>query len=722
MNNNYVNTISKIKANDELKRKIVENMKQERMKKLNKGGFLMKLKRIIIAISSIIGILIGSGAVYAALGGTIAGKPALEWLGIKFSKEYSEYVEQVENMFVENENMRMDLLSTVSDDGFIVLDFDLTLKENFKNKLRSEIKGNDNNIKDEELDKLLNESISAISFNDKFEARESEDENGKKSKTEPEWWYINSSYDSIIIDNKEFIVRGRSAQEIKCIVSGEKYHFYQLYFLTNNELNDKEDFKLTLKSPVIQYEGEKYEVINGEFNIALSKEKAMKNTTTITDNNAKINYKTLEQKIDKVTITPMQNIVKLTTTLNDVTEESWTDLSNKNYVGDIEYKIYNDKERINGFVLDTGIEVNYSDGSKENLTPGEYETKKKLNGAKIVTTTYMVIEKNDKINDLKVESYVGNEYTEEIRQIGYYKINLNEKTIKAKNQDKLLDINYTRFRDEEEAFKQGITLEELRGVPVSSGEGYESLINEETENATVKKEDSKENIVLYRGYELNPKTGIQNLTDMKNSRKNQNRYNTNYYVYNKDGSSQKVKGIFGEEETYEGYSVVQYDFDGVIALTENYNPIPRKYKEIKKLPKELSDMSDYSSVNIQAIDLDGDNKTEYIVCYTLDYKEGQIGDGTPEASSGIILFDSNYNKIADLAQLQEGFLWNEKTEENKIFLDLEDLIYADIDNDGIMEIIIELPSYEGFNVSVVKYNKGNIEGETNIDIDKYLKP
>ena len=35
----------------------------------------------------------------------------------------------------------------------------------------------------------------------------------------------------------------------------------------------------------------------------------------------------------------------------------------------------------------------------------------------------------------------------------------------------------------------------------------------------------------------------------------------------------------------------------------------------------------------------------------------------------------------------------------------------DIDNDGIMEIIMQIPSYEGLLFEVFKYNNGNFDGE-----------
>ena len=88
--------------------------------------------------------------------------------------------------------------------------------------------------------------------------------------------------------------------------------------------------------------------------------------------------------------------------------------------------------------------------------------------------------------------------------------------------------------------------------------------------------------------------------------------------------------------------------------------------------------------------------------------------GEPKATSGIMLFDSNYKKIADLVTLENGFWGNMKDEEHKVFVKLSNIEIIDIDNDEIMELVINTPTYEGTKISVIKYNKGKIEGETNL--------
>ena len=232
----------------------------------------------------------------------------------------------------------------------------------------------------------------------------------------------------------------------------------------------------------------------------------------------------------------------------------------------------------------------------------------------------------------------------------------------------------------------------------------------ESENTLVKENNDEQNIILYMGYEIEPKIGVQIADDMKNTDEAKKKYNTTYYNYENGKYIGTTEGKFGEE-TFEGYSSVNNVKR--IAMTKKYDAIPREKTRINKLPDELIDMSDCTSVSIDSIDLDGDGNEEKIVCYTDSAQKGEIGDGEPIAFSEIMLFDSNYKKIADLAILEDGFWAGFKEEDRKMFLSLDKTEYIDLDNDNIMEIIIELPTYEGIDISILKYSNGSIKGETN---------
>lgn len=247
------------------------------------------------------------------------------------------------------------------------------------------------------------------------------------------------------------------------------------------------------------------------------------------------------------------------------------------------------------------------------------------------------------------------------------------------------------------------TIDDLQGKI----DAVSNIVNDNSNSNT----QTEENIILYNGIEIAKTTGIQTVSDMEIKAEANKKYNTTYHNYEKGKYEGTTKGSFGEE-TFEGFSVVNNVKK--IAMTQKYNAIPREFKIIEELPEQLKDMADYSSVDINEIDLDGDGKNEYIVCYTVNYQKGQIGDGEPQASSGIMLFDYSYKKVVDLVTLENGFWANIKEEDKKIFLELDNVEYIDIDNDGNMEIIIEVPTYEGTEISILKYSDNNVEGETNL--------
>lgn len=269
--------------------------------------------------------------------------------------------------------------------------------------------------------------------------------------------------------------------------------------------------------------------------------------------------------------------------------------------------------------------------------------------------------------------------------------------------------------------KENITRNEniISNTEVNSVKNEESNItpnneNTVTNNTEIKKEN---NMVLYNGYEIKTTPGVQTLSDMKITKENIKKYNNiTFYNYEKGKYVNQTKSKFGNDtQTYDGYGIVNNVKK--FAFTNKFNAIPRKFKKINKLPNELIDMADYSSVDINSIDLDGDKKEEKIVCYTINYAKGDIGDGEPQATSGIILFDSNYKKIAELATLKSGFWGEIKEEQKKEFLSLDKVEYIDVDNDGIMEICMDLPMYEGTKLDIVKYNKGKLNGEKNYQVD-----
>ena len=257
-------------------------------------------------------------------------------------------------------------------------------------------------------------------------------------------------------------------------------------------------------------------------------------------------------------------------------------------------------------------------------------------------------------------------------------------------------------------------------ISLSAGE---ELLKEEVEtdkesnDSEIKENEvvttTTDEIILYNGKEISKEAGVQELTDMKITEETKAKYNKKYSNFENGEYHGETMGVFGEE-TYEGYSVVTNVKK--IATTTNVKFAYGAYEEIEGLPQEFSELADYTNVEIHKVDLEKDGIYEYLVCCQLDYKAGEIGDGEPEAYSNITLYNEDFEVVAKLAELKNGFLGNIKEEDKKVFLSLDNVEYVDFENDDKMEIIIELPTYEGEKISLVKYFDNKIEGEKNLQI------
>lgn len=221
-------------------------------------------------------------------------------------------------------------------------------------------------------------------------------------------------------------------------------------------------------------------------------------------------------------------------------------------------------------------------------------------------------------------------------------------------------------------------------------------------------------IFLYDGCEIEKKVGLQRVPAyMEANEDNKSKYEINYYTYDKDGEVSEVKGIFKPDTAYQGYGYV--DNVKKVASSIKYEVMPRTNSELKEYEdiEAFNEFKGISDVNIETVDLDGDGNHEFIVSLNNFSSKDDYDIENSEAFSQIILFDSNYKNIGTLVT------WNNVTEENNegAYVNLKNVIYADIDNDGIMEIIIEVPEYEGGSISIYKYDEGKIEGEVDYKVD-----
>lgn len=213
-------------------------------------------------------------------------------------------------------------------------------------------------------------------------------------------------------------------------------------------------------------------------------------------------------------------------------------------------------------------------------------------------------------------------------------------------------------------------------------------------------------IVLYKGLILDTsKMANTELKYIDNSDKYKDKYVITYYNYESFGFKDSKLGVLSEQ-VYDG--LVKIDNVGKVAISESYNAIPREIKIVNAIPTLVSDknskIGDYDSKKAIITDLDGNGTEEYILVLA----------NKATGYSKITLLDSAGSKVADLAYIEKSKWESVTTEEYHLSLDNVEII--DIDNDGIMEILVEIPKYEGDpSISILKYKNGELSGDKNIE-------
>lgn len=462
MSNKYYETISKIEVSQEFKKKLIANLEKESEVKYKKEGMLMKVKRTIIIIISTLAVLLGSGVAYAALGGTINGVPVLEWMGIKFSDDYVDYVEPIENQILENDEAKVTLESTVCDEGFTILQFRVNISEKVIEK-----------HKEDDSDFIVN--LNCLSFNDPVYYTDGHQETR-----------LNGSNYNLIIDGEEMWVRGSTAQSMERL-SDTEYLVYQMYFLTEQHIGDKKEFEITLNDVALGI-GEDWIEIDGSFNVKLSKERASNDTKIITpETNTTLKYKKMEKSIEKIYITPLQNIVKLKTVYKDVDLDDLTYSLDDDYVGTIDYLAFNQNENnISAYSTETERKITYEDGTVEESEPGEFEFEgDEFEHATYEIIEYIAIEQNEEINQIDIKAYERSDTDESIKNIMEYKIDLNTNKIEAENKDVLIyDPKNSIITDEYKIYYKvfyGVEYDEAEYYHNKEDENHETEIDEELE-------------------------------------------------------------------------------------------------------------------------------------------------------------------------------------------------------------------------------------------------
>lgn len=226
--------------------------------------------------------------------------------------------------------------------------------------------------------------------------------------------------------------------------------------------------------------------------------------------------------------------------------------------------------------------------------------------------------------------------------------------------------------------------------------------------AAISKDDAKkllneELVVLYNGLILDTTTMDEvNLQYIDSTSDGKDKYVITYYSYENYGFKDAKLGTLSNKVAG---NLVKIENVGKIAISEDYDAMPRGVKVINTVPEIITeDMKNYDTVKTIIVDLDGNGTDENIL----------ILANKTTGYSKIALYDAKGNKVNDLASIEKS-KWKKDTN-TEYYLSISNIETIDIDNDGIMEIIIEIPHATGDpTVSLLKYNNGKLSGKTGIE-------
>src|SRR5699024_6980099 len=125
------------------------------------------------------------------------------------------------------------------------------------------------------------------------------------------------------------------------------------------------------------------------FEVEVSKEKAIQNTKVITPENTSVSYKKMTQKVEEVKITPLQIIAKITTKIDDISQQSLSNTRNEEYIGLVDFNVYdNDNNELSSCQYEIKRTITYEDGKTEEWATGDIGTAKDFKGATMYLTEY----------------------------------------------------------------------------------------------------------------------------------------------------------------------------------------------------------------------------------------------------------------------------------------------------------------------------------------------
>ena len=363
-----------------------------------KNNWRYAMKKIVAIATTFLIVIIGGMSAYAGISGKFNGINLGEFTGIKFSNEYEKYTENIEGEVLKNGETIVSLVSSMCDDGITLLEFDVKLSDEDLEYL-----GIGNPILTDEIMQEMNIDESSeeyqwyygktndlsISFNNEVE----EKEDGIQLKG------LNNY--NITIDETNYWIRPRSHQQV-ITVSENEFKVYQIYFLTDKEIENKNEFEIMLNNVVLKNQANgglekiKYVVMDGVFKVKVSKNKLLEGTKYLFPECKPSIYKKMNKNVGEVICTPLQTVLKLTSIVEEVSLKSLEDTSNKDFIGLIKYKAYDEeKNELTLFRYETERIINYEDGTTKEWEVMDIDSSKNFENAQMILTEYIIIEKTN---------------------------------------------------------------------------------------------------------------------------------------------------------------------------------------------------------------------------------------------------------------------------------------------------------------------------------------
>lgn len=353
------------------------------------------IRKFATAITSIIIVLAGGVTVCVALRGSIDGKPVFEWIssGIKFSDEYSEYKEAVNGQKLKHGETTVELVSTIYDENYVLLEFDVHVSQEDKEYLRL----GENMIEDEFIELKENESQKDLLIQEK--------EKGIKN-----IFYVGfngNMENSIIVDGNSYC-----AGKLQTLtqISDYEYKLYQMYFLTQDMTKGNDEITLTFRNNVIRNQGDtgknggianvpgNYRIfeLDGKINVKASKKRISENTEIIIPEFNESRYKDMTQKVEKIRITPLHIIVTVSIQIDNIDSKNVNNMLNR------EAKVF-DENGIELTSYTSELNENFVYKGKEIDEDDVYDIKSNATEkATMNISEIIIIERTENMNGLKI--------------------------------------------------------------------------------------------------------------------------------------------------------------------------------------------------------------------------------------------------------------------------------------------------------------------------------